>query len=280
MVGHGQTPAPAVGVRVPDAEVLRAKDKRPGIAAGRVEEYAVPSRTLGRERRVFIYTPPGYQPRESGYDLLLAFDGGEYLSLIPLPLILDTLQAAHLTPAFVAVLVDDSTDGARLADLANHARFAAFVGDELLPWVRQRWAVTHDPKHTILTGSSAGGLASAYLALQRPDLFGNVLAQSPALWRGSEGSSGPPYEWLTGRYSALPRQDIRFFIDVGSMETQPTAGGGPVFIDTSRRFRDVLQAKGYTVTYTEVPDAVHRPEDWRLRLPIGLVKLTEGWIKD
>ena len=265
----GLTPPPA------GRETRRTVDPRPAVAAGRVVEYLVPSRTLGRDRRVWVYTPPGYAPEaRTAYDLLVAFDGGEYLDTIPLPMILDTLLAAGHAPPYVAVLIDDSTSQARLDDLANRASFAAFLGGELIPWVRSHWRVTRDPHRTIVTGSSAGGLAANYVALRRPDLFGNVLSQSGALWRGNEASNDPPYEWLTGQYAAAPRRDVRFFLDVGALEIRGALrGAAPSIRDANRRLRDVLRSKGYTIAYTEVADGNHAPSFWTLRLPDGIVAL-------
>ncbi|HVC81693.1 MAG TPA: alpha/beta hydrolase-fold protein, partial [Chloroflexota bacterium] len=57
-----------------------------------------------------------------------------------------------------------------------------FLAEELLPWLRHRYQVVVDPARTIVGGSSLGGLASAYVALERPDLFGAVLAQSGSFW--------------------------------------------------------------------------------------------------
>jgi enterochelin esterase-like enzyme len=250
-----------------------------GIAAGKVEEYTLYDSTYRRNRQVFVYTPPGYDGRAgAGYPLLLAFDGPEYLDTMPLPLMLDTLLAGRHAPAFVAVLVMDSTFAVRLGDLANQPRFAAYVGGQLVPWVRSHYDVTRDPRRTIVTGSSAGGLASAYVAFARPDLFGNVLSQSGAFWRGAEGSNGEPYEWLTGQFAAAPKKDINFFLDVGALEDHRTLGGaGPNFLEASRHFRDALRAKGYAVTYTEVPGGVHAPSSWRQRLANGIVSLTATW---
>jgi enterochelin esterase family protein len=263
-------PAPPRGV-----ETERAVDPRTSVRAGRVEEYSVPSASLHRERRVWVYTPPGYTARaDSSYDLLVAFDGNDYLSEIPLPMVLDTLLAAGQAPPFVALLIDNATSTLRLEDLANRARFAAYLGEELIPWVRHHWSVTRDPHRTIVTGSSAGGLAAAYVALKRPDLFGNVLSQSGAFWRGNEASNDPPYEWLTAQYGAAPRRDIRFFLDVGALEARGALGGSaPSILEANRRLRDALRAKGYNVAYTEVPGGGHAPQFWRQRLPSGIVAL-------
>lgn len=245
------------------------------LPPGHVTEHQVPSAELGGKRRVWVYTPLGYGAADSGDDnLLLAFDGGVYTGDIPLPHILDSLITAGAIPPTVAVLIDNASGRERLDDLANRARFASFVTGELMPWIRRRYRVSADPRHTVITGSSAGGLAAAYLAFKRPDLFGNVLSQSGAFWRGNEGSNGPPYEWLTGQYRDSSRRKIRFFLDVGSGERHGAIGGAaPSILDANRRLRDVLRARGYSVEYFEVPNGEHSPADWRTRLPIGLVAL-------
>jgi hypothetical protein len=56
----------------------------------------------------------------------------------------------------------------------------------------------------------------------------------------------------------------------------------------NRRLRDVLKAKGYDVSYTEVPNAVHNYEHWRAVCrryylfdwqKINLCKALKFWIK-
>jgi enterochelin esterase family protein len=234
--------------------------------AGRVEP-----RTLG-SRRLWIYTPPGYDAAATTpYDLMLAFDGEEYLEDIPLPKILDGLLAAKKTPPFVAVLIDNGSGAQRIGDLGNRASFADSLAEEVLPFVRRGWNVTHDPLRTVVTGSSAGGLAAAFAAFRHPELFGVVVSQSGAFWRGAEASNDPPYEWLTAQYAAAPRKDVRLFLEVGAKETRGALGGAaPSILEANRRLRDALARKGYRVTYFEVPDGQHAPEFWKERLPAAL----------
>ncbi len=245
---------------------------------GTVTEQHVASKTYARERRVWVYTPPGYRATGgTAYDVVVAFDGNDYQHDIPLPHILDSLLAAHASPPFVALLVDDSSGAARTNELGNSDAFAAFLGDELMPWLRAHYAVTTDPHRTIVTGSSAGGLGAAFVALRRPDLFGKVLSQSGAFWRGPAGGNGGPYQWLTEQYRTSPKRDLVFLLDVGDRETVGALGGAaPSLRDANRKLRDVLTAKGYKVTYTEVPGGQHRPEDWKVRLPGDLVAIARA----
>jgi len=50
----------------------------------------------------------------------------------------------------------------------------------------------------------------------------------------------------------------------------------PSILDANRRLRDVLLAKGYPMTYTEVEGGHHAPDSWRLRMPVGLVTLSDA----
>jgi enterochelin esterase family protein len=269
----------AISSGVAQRAAARPVDPRPGVAAGALSEHVVFDSSYKRPRRIWIYTPPGYDARRAAsYPMIVAFDGDEYRDTMPLPMILDTLLAGKHAPAFVAVLVDDSSSTARIADLGNSVRMVEFLGKQLIPWVRSRWNVTTDPRRVIVTGSSAGGLGSAYVAFMRPDLFGNVWSQSGAFWRGAEASNNAPYEWLTEEVKRSPKKDVRFYLDVGEMEDHPTLGGsGPNFRDANRRLRDALVAERYDVTYTEVAGGNHAERWWRERLPVGIAALSAAW---
>ena len=250
-------------------------DPRAPASAKRLEHATIFDSAYKRQRDIWIYTPAGYDAKAATpYPLVVAFDGFDYRDTMPLPFILDTLLAAKAAPSSVAVLIDDAGGATRIADLGNVHRMVDFLSRQLLPYVRSRWRVTSDPHRVIVTGSSAGGLGAAFVALARPDLFGNVLSQSGAFWRGAEASNDAPYEWLTAQVAAAPRKDVRFYMDVGEYEDHATLGGsGPNFLAANRRFRDALLAKGYRVRYVEVPKGQHAPQYWMQTLPSGLVEL-------
>src|SRR5262249_25008417 len=250
----------------------RWTEEKPTVPKGKVEMFTVEEKGHERARRLWVYTPPNYDHEESTpYRILICFDGVSYLGEIPVPTILNNLLAADEIWPTVALMVDNGGPRESAEDLDNHAVFADFVAKDLMSWVRKKWRISTDPRHTIVCGYSRGGLAAAYVAWKHPEVFGNILAQSGAFWRGNEGGMDDP-EWLTKQFKNLPRQNLRFYIEVGSEETRKTPAG-PIFIEVNQRLYQTLKAKGYDVNYVEVSGGRHDPINWRFQLPEGMMFL-------
>jgi enterochelin esterase-like enzyme len=242
------------------------------MAQGKLHEHNLASAILKEKRSFAVYTPPGYDPGGVPCDLLILFDGPAYKSEIPAPIIVDNLLAEKRIRPLVMVLVNHRD---RLKELACSELFAAFVADELVPWVRTNYHVSAQPADTIVGGFSVGGLMAAYCGLRHANVFGNVLSQSGSFWffPGALSSKGPPtaYEetgWLTDKFVAAPTQPVRFYLEVGRFEASFAASQ----LSENRRFRDVLKAKGYDVTYAEF-NGGHDVLSWRGTFAQGLLAL-------
>jgi predicted alpha/beta superfamily hydrolase len=61
-------------------------------------------------------------------------------------------------------------------------RYPAFLIDEVLPLVGERYRVANGPENTGLGGSSLGALISLYTVIERPGVFGYLLLESPSLF--------------------------------------------------------------------------------------------------
>lgn len=242
--------------------------KNPDVPAGSVREHVVRSRILGNERRVWVYTPAGYDGSGEGYGLLVGLDGHFYTHQIPTPTILDNLTAARRIPPLIAVM-PDSLGSTRGRELACSPPFADFLVDELLPWARERLRITRDPQRCIVAGSSFGGLTAAFTGMRSPEAFGNVLSQSGSFWWRLEGDE--EYEWLARRFAEEPLLPLRFYLDVGLMEDEPLPGG-PSQVLANRHLRTVLRAKGYRVSYAEFSGG-HDAICWEMTLPDALAAL-------
>ena len=240
---------------------LRASEEsfaaeRPGIKRGKLTTAQLASETLGNSRSIVVYTPPGLSRGSPTSDFLLVFDGAEYVTALSLPTILDNMQVDGVIGPIVAVFVDNAPGIARNAELPASPQFQSFLRYELLPWLRERYRFTTDPRRTVVAGSGFGGHAASFTALTHPDLFANVLSQSGSYWwwpgfRGGErdaGALGSDAGWLSHQYANVDRLPLRFYLSAGQLE-------GPLVLLPSRMFRDALQAKAYDVTYRELEGA-------------------------
>ncbi|MEI7965927.1 MAG: alpha/beta hydrolase-fold protein, partial [Chitinophagaceae bacterium] len=186
--------------------------KIPGVPEGRLQDFLLkangeihaiagktdPTTLEEGERFIKIYTPPDYNPgREPPYNLQITLDGGQYLWPMKMDVVLDSLIAAEAIEPVVAVFIspcsgppDDEKKGfgivmppgyslsMRLKEYSCNPEYADRLA--VLPaTLQERFNVTRDPEHTTIWGMSAGGLQAEYTALLHPEVFGNVVAQSP-----------------------------------------------------------------------------------------------------
>lgn len=248
-------------LELPDAAPQPWVSERANVARGTLERQRVASTLLGNTRDVYLYRPAGWRDDASDQHLLVLFDAHAYTRQVPTPTILDNLIADGLVPPTAALIIANPTDLSRQQELPPNPLFARFMAEELMPWAR-RQGLGAMASNTVVAGSSYGGLASAYLGLTHPELFGNVLSLSGSYWWSPEGAEPG---WLTREYVKAPRQALRFYLHSGTFE-------GPKILDTNRHMRDVLLAKGYAVEQVEYP-AGHDYLPWRGSLPCGLISL-------
>lgn len=259
-------------LELPDAPAQPWATQRPDVPRGKVEMFRLRSEILDNQRRVWIYTPPGYEASGEPYNLLLVFDGQAYIhpSLVPVPTILDNLLHERKLPPFIAVFPDSLSTETRSHELPCYPPFVEYLTHELLLWVRERYHATDEPARTIVAGSSYGGLAAAFAGFTAPQVFGNVLSQSGAFWYSGQGAGDINAEGILIRsFVESPRLPLRFYLEVGLLEHIRDAD----MVFCNRHLRDVLQAKGYDVTYSEYMGG-HDYICWRGSFADGLLALT------
>ena len=155
---------------------------------------AVDSKVMGEQRRVIVWTPPGYAVGSRAYPVLYLTDADrqfghtvttvDFLSRngrIP-PMIVvgvfNTDRTRDLTP------YKDSDSDAQLPTAGGADRFLRFIDTELVPWVERRYRTQ---TFRAFAGHSFGGLFAMHTLATRPDLFNAIVAVSPSLpWRQGE----------------------------------------------------------------------------------------------
>ena len=248
--------------------------EREGILRGRVEPHRWDSESLGSARIVWTYLPPGYDESTTSFRPVVLFDGYMYLQMDVQHTMDNLIAAGRVEPAIVAMV--HSLD--RWHELSCNDDFTDAIADELVAkWLPSRYRAAGP---AVIGGASLGGLAAAFAALRRPDVFGGgVISQSGSYWWGP-GASMPArmsdrsvhWEWLIDEYDRSRVRPLRWYMDVGVLEVCPDGDDGPDMIKVNRRMRDVLRANGHDVAYTEF-DGGHDLICWRGTLADALQSL-------
>lgn len=102
---------------------------------------------------------------------MLQFDGLKYTTKVPIPVILDNLVASNHLPPVAAIFIDNASRLSRGHELPDNPVFAKALVEEVLPWAKRELKMNIDAQHTVLAGSSYGGLASSSIELRYPHIF-------------------------------------------------------------------------------------------------------------
>jgi enterochelin esterase-like enzyme len=256
-------------VELPDAPEEPWIREIPGVPKGTLIKGSLNSGVLKEDRTFSVYLPSSYASDGESFNLLVVFDGESYGrdGAVPTPTILDNLIYKLRIPPTMAVLVNSQKTRER--DLLCSDPFALFVVKELIPWVRDKYPATSDPTRTVVAGSSYGGLAAAWIGFRHANVVGNVLSQSGTFNYNpnSVGTQDSDYYvetgWLTRQFVRGPMLPLRFYLQVGRFEGLSLP---------NRHLRDVLEAKGYQITFAEY-SGNHDYLSWRNSLGEGLIVL-------
>ncbi len=247
--------------------------EKEGVSKGEISEMSIKSSFLNEERKITVYTPANYNEKLP-HNLLIVFDGESYggrigrRARIPTPTILDNLTAENKITPTIAVLVWNM--GKRGKDLISE-EFSNFIAKELIPWTRSNYNIHPKSNNVIVAGSSRGGFAASYIALNNSDIIGNVLSQSGSYWiKGTKDENHWIYPKDEGKlikaYKNSQRLPIKFYMDIGLYDA------GASMLGMNREFRDILEIKGYEVDYNEF-NGGHSYVNWRGTFSNGLISL-------
>lgn len=188
----------------PDSEFFAIKD----VPHGNVRTEWYRSKTTGETRRIFVYTPPGYDRGSSRYPVLYLQHGyGEdeagWSDQGHENLILDNLIDAHKVRPMIVVNENglpggsfqppsppppgSAPDLARLRSTVRYfmdERYASFdqvVSSDLIPFIDANFRTIPDRDHRALAGLSMGGAQALRIGLNHLDQFAYLGAFSPAI---------------------------------------------------------------------------------------------------
>jgi enterochelin esterase-like enzyme len=188
----------------------------------------------GKPQTLRIWLPPGYTDAANAkrkYPVLYMLDGQNYFDDCTafanerewrVDEAITRLLADNKIEPLIVIGIDSDRERAHqyrpyrdpITDAAapepRGKELPAFLANEVLPYVSARYRVTSDAGKTGIGGASLGGVASLYVLLNRPDLFGVGLIESPTLPLGNGQ--------LLRDSEFLARGPDRIYIGVGTTE--------------------------------------------------------------
>lgn len=199
---------------------------------------------LDNSRDVRVYLPPSYRLGRGAYPVLYMHDGQNlfdpetsFAGDWGLGRVMDGAARRGLEAIVVAVpnmgpdrldeyspFLDPETGGGK------GLLYLDFLTHTLKPAVDARFRTRPAREHTVIAGSSMGGLISLFGLFHHPETFGAAGVLSPSLWF----AGGAIFPVIDG----APAVPARIYLDIGTHE-------GPEHVANARRMRDLLLGKGY-----------------------------------
>lgn len=216
---------------------------------------------LQNERTIWIRPP---RDAANTKHVTVFLDAELYRDKVDAVSVIDDLEQGMDDSWFVFVSVESFE--ARWLECPCYPPFAAFIAEELIPWVERRFKMNGIQRRT-LVGLSYTGLAAAFIAKKFPGLFHHVISQSGSFWWNNC--------WLIAQYRSSTPVPTEFYLSVGTREIQENVqhreGVLQVVsqIEGVRRFRDALLSSQHVVKFVEFEGA-HDCADWKKTLPDAL----------
>ena len=252
-----------------------------------IENSIIKSVFLAREVKVDFYFPRNLKDTSS-LNLLLINDGQDLIKM-DFESILDKLYLdKSISAPLLCVGIHCSADRKMEYGIASKPDFlgrgakaslyTSFVFEELIPFIRQRFAI-RSFNEKAFAGFSLGGLMALDIVWNHPEEFSKVGVFSGSLWWRSVDQSEEEYDDDKHRimHQQIRNGDyapwLKFFFQCGNMdETKDRNNNG--IIDSIEDTLDIikeLEAKGYDIEtnihYLEMPDGRHDVPTWARAFP-------------
>jgi enterochelin esterase-like enzyme len=196
----------------------------PNVPRGRLDEHTLDSGQLGFSgRKLWVYTPPGYDGTGLAYPLLVLQDGQWMSGPLQVPQIADALIKHNRLQSLVIAMMQSGDQQEREREFASNDRHYQFVLTELLPVVQTRYRV--DSGSVCIGGVAIGAVAAAHAALNNPAVFTSLVMISP------------PLGVFAARFENAETLPGRIFQSVGRYEARGR------FIKPAQAVRDILQGR-------------------------------------
>ncbi len=256
------------------------------VPHGTVSRMWYDSPTLGKKRRVTVYTPAGYETSGKRYPVfyLLHGMGGDeeaWMALGRTSQILDNLIAQGKAEPMIVVMTNGNVDqeaapgesslGLQAPNMnlprTMEGSFETSFPD-VVKFIDSTFRTIPEKNSRAIAGLSMGGFHSMHISKQYPDMFDYVGLFSAAILP-REGSTSPIYEDLEGKLKTqFDKKPALYYIAIGDSD---------FLYDANTQYRQLLDSKGYPYEYFETPEG-HIWKNWRIYLTEFAPKLFKNKI--
>lgn len=174
-------------LRVPGADFMDIKN----VPHGTVSQVWYYSTTLGRTRRMSVYTPPGYNAGTGKLPVFYLLHGaggsdGAWVSVGNANFIFDNLIAAKKAVPMIVVMPDGHLGST--FDVAQMGKdgFADDFLKDIVPYVEKNYRVTANRANRAIAGLSMGGAQTLSISLPHLDMFSAIGVFSSGLFNGPD----------------------------------------------------------------------------------------------
>lgn len=248
------------------------------VPHGTVSRVWYHSDVLGKDRRMAVYTPAGYETGKQKYPVLYLLHGmgGDeeaWLCTGRAAQILDNLIAEGKAKPMIVVMTNGNTLHKAAPGESDEGMYRPYnCGSfdtsfeahfkDVISFIDSRYRTIRKAEGRAIAGLSMGGLHTFEIALNYPDTFGYVGLFSSALGvTAGEDKSG----WIAPEFYENTDEKIdRLFAD-GPELFYIAIGETDFLYEANKELREKLEAKGYPFTYLETPGG-HIWRNWRIYL--------------
>ena len=207
---------------------------RPNVPRGTVQSVAYKSKSMGTDRKMMVYTPPGYEQSTGRYPLLYLLHGAgsdetSWTQRGMAHVILDNLIAEGKMKPVVVVMpfgfAAQRASGAGRGDAAeNKMQREGFLKDfleDVMPFVDSKYRVYTDREHRAIAGLSLGGAQALAIGVTHIDLFSRIAAFSPAMGAANNPATGGiDFETVLAQNAARLNKDVKMlYVSCGTEDT-------------------------------------------------------------
>ena len=237
---------------------------------GNISQVWYPSPSLGADRRMYVYTPPGYDSGKDSYPVLYLLHGAggdedAWSSLGRANLILDNLIASGKSKPMIVVMTNGNAwQTSTLRQIPGQpaptretfaqyqCKFEKSLVEDVVPYIEKNFRVIADKDHRALAGLSMGGGHTITASITYPGTFGYIGVFSSGIFDANADMAE-----MEKKFTALKASGVN--------KDWVACGKEDFVMESNKRLLSVLEKTGLEHEYFE-NEGGHTWANWRTYL--------------